>query len=64
PSEFLLSTQHRDGERLYKSTLTMPYSLNPNDYWQSQTYGAGAIFIGFIGGLLVYRRTKKGAKNG
>lgn len=64
PSEFLLSTQHRDGEHLYKSTLTMPYSLNPNDYWQSQTYGAGAIFIGFLGGLLMYRRTKKGAKNG
>jgi len=64
PSEFLLTTQHRDGEHLYKSTLSMPYSLNPNDYWQSQTYGAGAIFIGFLGGLLVYRRTKKGAKNG
>lgn len=64
PSEFLLTTQYRDGKHLYKSTLTMPYSLNPNDYWQSQTYGAGAIFIGFLGGLLVYRRTKKGAKNG
>jgi len=64
PSEFLLTTQYRDGEHLYKNTLTMPYSLNPNDYWQSQTYGAGAIFIGFLGGLLMYRRIKKGAKNG
>ena len=64
PSEFLLTTQHRDGEHLYRNTLTMPYSLNPNDYWQSQTYGAGAIFIGFLGGMLVYRRIKKGAKNG
>lgn len=64
PSEFLLATEHKDGEYLYKSTLSMPYSLNPNDYWQSQTYGAGAIFIGFLGGLLAYRRTKKGTKNG
>lgn len=64
PSEFLLTTQYRDGEHLYKNTLTMPYSLNPNDYWQSQTYGAGTIFIGFLGGLLMYRRIKKGAKNG
>lgn len=64
PSEFLLSTQHRDGKHLYKSTLTMPYSLNPNDFWQSQTYGAVAIFIGFGGGLMFYRRIKKGAKNG
>jgi hypothetical protein len=64
PSEFLLSTQHRFGEHLYKSTLSMPYSLNPNDFWQSQSYGAGAIFIGFLGGLFLYGRTKKGAKNG
>ncbi|MDD2267754.1 hypothetical protein [Sulfuricurvum sp.] len=59
PSEFLLTTQHREGDTLYKNTLTMPYSLNPNDYWQSQPYGAGAIFIGFLGGLFFYRRHKK-----
>lgn len=64
PSEFLLSTQYRSGEHLYKSTLSMPYSLNPNDFWQSQSYGAGVIFIGFLGGLVFYRRIKKGAKNG
>lgn len=64
PSEFLLSTEYREGGHLYKSTLTMPYSLNPNDYWQSQSYGAVAIFIGFLGGLVFYRRIKKGAKNG
>ncbi|WP_295054830.1 hypothetical protein [Sulfuricurvum sp.] len=64
PSEFLLSTQYRFGEHLYKSTLTMPYSLNPNDFWQSQSYGAITIFIGFLVGLVFYRRIKKGAKNG
>lgn len=64
PSEFLLSTEHHDGEHLYKSSLTMPYSLNPNNYWQSQSYGAGAIFIGFLGGIFLYRRTKKGIKHG
>ncbi|MFY9141856.1 hypothetical protein [Sulfuricurvum sp.] len=65
PSEFLLTTQYREGETLYQSTLSMPYSLNPNDYWQSQTYGAGAIFIGFLGGIFLYRRNKKqGASRG
>jgi hypothetical protein len=64
PSEFLLSTQHREGEHLYKSSFSMPYYLNPNDFWQSQTYGAVAIFIGFLGGLLLYRRTHGGIKNG
>lgn len=58
PSEFLLSAQHRDGAILFKSTLSMPYSLNPNDYWQSQIYGAAAIFIGFLVGLFFYRRHK------
>ncbi len=65
PSEFLLTTQYREGETLYQSSLSMPYSLNPNDYWQSQTYGAGAIFIGFLGGIFLYRRSKtKGVKRG
>lgn len=64
PSEFLLSTQYRYDGHLYKSTLSMPYSLNPNDFWQSQSYGAGVIAIGFLGGLVFYRRSKKEAKNG
>lgn len=65
PSEFLIVAQHSDNNLTYKSSLTMPYSLNPNDYWQSQSYGAGAIFIGFLGGLFLYRRTKiQGVKRG
>lgn len=64
PSEFLLSTQYRSGEHLYKSTLSMPYYVNPNDFWQSQSYGAGVILLGFLGGLVFYRRSNKGAKNG
>jgi hypothetical protein len=65
PSEFLLKTRYQDGEVVYVTTLSMPYSLNPNDYWQSQKYGAGAIFIGFLGGLFLYRRSKKqGATRG
>lgn len=64
PSEFLLSTHHRDKEALYTSTFSMPYYVNPNDFWQSQGWGAGAIFIGFLGGMFLYRRTKKGAVHG
>lgn len=65
PSEFLLVVQHSDNNLTYKSTLSMPYSLNPNDYWQSQSYGVGTIVIGFLGGLFLYRRTKtKGVARG
>jgi hypothetical protein len=65
PSEFLLKTRYQNGEFVYVTTLSMPYSLNPNDYWQSQKYGAGAVFIGFLGGLFLYRRSKKtGATRG
>lgn len=64
PSEFLLSVRHSDGLKTYSSTLSMPYYLNPNDYWQSQTYGAVAILIGFLGGLFLYRRTKGGIRHG
>lgn len=59
PSEFLLLARYADGKRLFLTTLSMPYFVNPNDYWQSQSYGAGAIFIGFLSGLFLYRRHKK-----
>lgn len=63
PSEFLLSTTLSEDGSVYQSTLTMPYYVNPNDYWQSQRLGGGVIVLGFLGGLLLYRRTK-GAKRG
>lgn len=65
PSEFLLTTDVNDSNLHYQTTLSMPYYANPNDYWQSQQLGAVAVFFGFIGGLLIYRRTKsKGVKRG
>lgn len=65
PSEFLLNVEHKEGKDLYISTFSMPYYVNPNDYWQSQPYGAGAVFIGFLGGLFLYRRHKtQGATRG
>lgn len=63
PAEFLLSIHHETGENHYATTLSMPYSPNPNDHWQSQELGAGAVLLGFLGGMFLYRRTK-GAKRG
>ncbi|MGA9045828.1 hypothetical protein [Sulfuricurvum sp.] len=59
PSEFLLCVHHNKDFTEYTSTFSMPYYVNPNDFWQSQSWGTGAIFIGFLGGLLLYRRHKK-----
>lgn len=59
PAEFLLHTRHNEGERLYVTTFAMPYSPNPNDHWQSQELGGGAVVLGFLGGMILYRRTKK-----
>lgn len=59
PSEFLLSTTFSEDGNVYQSTLTMPYYVNPNDYWQSQRLGAGVIVLGFLGGLFLYRRHQK-----
>lgn len=65
PSEFLITLRHVANGTHYVSTFTMPYSANPNDFWQSQEWGAGAIFIGFLGGLLIYRRqSAKGVTQG
>lgn len=65
PAEFLLHTRHSDGGRLYVTSFAMPYSPNPNDHWQSQELGAGAVLLGFLGGMVLYRRhIAKGAKRG
>jgi hypothetical protein len=64
PSEFLLILKHNSESKKYVTTFSMPYSANPNDFWQSQEWGAGVIFIGFLGGLFLYRRTKGGIKHG
>lgn len=58
PGEFLLTVEHRSTQSDYVSTLSMPYYVNPNDYWQSQKLGAGTMLLGFLGGLFLYRRTK------
>ncbi|KFN40468.1 MAG: hypothetical protein JU82_02870 [Sulfuricurvum sp. MLSB] len=63
-SEFLLTVRYDEDMTQYVSTFSMPYYVNPNDYWQSQSLGAGAIFIGFLGGLFLYRRSKKGVNHG
>lgn len=65
PSEFLLTANLNDSNLHYQSTLSMPYYANPNDYWQSQQLGGVAVFFGFVGGLLIYRRIQsKGVKHG
>lgn len=64
PSEFLLTLQHNADDRHYVTTLSMPYSVNPNDFWQSQQWGAGAVLIGFLGGLIMYRRHSSGVNHG
>lgn len=64
PSEFLLTLSHAEGGLNHTTTFSMPYSLNPNDFWQSQEWGAGAILLGFLGGMLLYRRSHQGANHG
>lgn len=65
PSEFLLILKHDNENKKYVTTFSMPYSANPNDFWQSQEWGSGAIFLGFLGGLMMYRRHKnKGVTRG
>lgn len=50
----------------YTTSFSSAYSPNPSDWWQSQKLGFTVIFIGFLGGMLIYRRTffKKVAANG
>jgi hypothetical protein len=55
PSEFSLEVSKEN----HTSTLTMPYSVNAQDYWQSRNEGFIAIVAGFIlaiGGFMIGRK--------
>ena len=60
PSHFMLSAKVKDADKVYHTTFTMPYHVNPNDYWQNTPYGFLVALIGLALGLFLYRRSKNG----
>ncbi len=56
PADFILSSE--DGS--YRTSLTMPYHINPNEHWQSVPYGVLTMLLGMLAGLLLYRKVKNG----
>ncbi|MFK5977216.1 MAG: hypothetical protein QM493_12010 [Sulfurovum sp.] len=60
PANFILSSSYQKDNKMFHTTLTMPYHINPNNHWQSQLYGLLVMFLGMIFGLFIYRRVKNG----
>lgn len=60
--EFILFVARGDKDNLATSTFSAPYYPDPNDWYQSQTLGFGGVLLGFLGGLFLYHRVKKGVK--
>ena len=56
PCEFLLKAAYTHEGIEYRSTLSMPYHVNPNDYWRSELVGALLILVGLIAGYFMTRR--------
>lgn len=65
-SEFWLCASVDKGGVKYTTTLSSAYSPNPSDWWQSKNLGFAVIFVGFLSGMLIYRKTlaKKADNNG
>jgi len=61
-AELILKASHLDKGINYTTTLSMPYSVNPVDYWQSQTTGLIVLIIGLILGLFLFRNINKKKK--
>jgi len=64
PAEFVLTTNHQQGESHYQTTLSAAYHVNPS-HWQSNQLALLMVAGGFIGGLGLVRlipRTSKGKK--
>jgi hypothetical protein len=57
PAEFMLRTGYVDGDMLYRTNFSAPYSVNPS-HWQSSTVGLFMLLFGFVSGIVVMRRAK------
>jgi len=62
PVEFTLQTSHVNEGITYTSTFTMPYYVNPTDYWQTQTLALVLLILGFISGIYMLRNVNKKKK--
>jgi hypothetical protein len=61
PAEFMLRTGYVDGEMLYRTNFTAPYSVNPS-HWESSRVGLFMLLAGFVSGIVVMRRGKPASK--
>lgn len=57
PADFMIRTGYVDGEMLYRTNFTAPYSANPS-HWQSSSVGLFMLLFGFVSGIVVMRRAK------
>jgi len=62
PVEFVLKALHLHEGTTYSTTFTMPYHVNPSDYWQLQSYGLLLLIIGLITGIYIFRNIHKKKK--
>jgi len=62
PAEFLIRTGYVDGDMLYRTNFSAPYSVNPS-HWKSDTVGLFMLLSGFAVGLVVMRRGKSATTN-
>ena len=60
PSHFILSSSIEETDKSYHTTFSMPYHVNPTDYWKNTPYGFLVAIIGIVFGVFLYRRSKNG----
>lgn len=65
PAEFVLSSEIKRNGRIYRTSLSAPYHVDPA-HWQSFGLGMMVLGVGFVSGLVVNRRLtgSSGSNNG
>ena len=56
PLNFTIKAKYEADGMTYYTTLSMPYSVNPNDYWRSEAMAPLLVIFGFIIGYYIIRR--------
>lgn len=61
-AEFILGASYINQDITYTTTLSMPYYVNPVDYWNSREAGLVVLIVGLILGLYLFRNINKKKK--
>ena len=62
PAEFVVFSEYSNKDRIYKTSFSAPYHVDPS-HWRSTQLGTAVLVFGFLSGVVITRRNRKTSNN-